>query len=330
MGAKGGTRTQSEPGAKGKIELVTLLAQLVAGDRDAKIEAEGRTGHEEAQPEAEVIVVAGHVEIVGPPVHEAGVIEESEPDRADDIEGVFRAEKAIGLTADGLIELIARGYLAELEAAEGRGTAQVPFVVVRDVVRIAEVLDDAAPGDQAQHLRLGLEDREELGTAELDAVVVVDLAAAERSTGKTGVHFDAIAGRGVDDLVARVALQLQAEAGRGIGPLQGPDDGGGARGDVLDVEDLVGVGKPAVPELEQVLAEVDLEAGLDLAVEGAVVLRAGAEDAEALAQLPLEEPGLLEGKDHFAGQRTELHAQAELLAVALEEGATVEKVEIRL
>ena len=57
MGGMGGVKpskeAESESGAKGKIELVALRGVLRALDRDAEVQAEGRTGDKEAQAEAE-------------------------------------------------------------------------------------------------------------------------------------------------------------------------------------------------------------------------------------------------------------------------------------
>ena len=65
-------------------------------------------------------------------------------------------------------------------------------------------------------------------------VVVVDLAAAQGAAGEAGVHLDAVARRRVDDLITRVALQLEADARGGVGSPQGPEEVGSARRAVRD------------------------------------------------------------------------------------------------
>src|SRR5688572_33420328 len=73
---RNGTRneTDSEPSAKGKIELVALLGDLVPGDRNTKVETERSTGNKEPQTEPEIIMIRLRIEIIGSAVDEARII----------------------------------------------------------------------------------------------------------------------------------------------------------------------------------------------------------------------------------------------------------------
>jgi hypothetical protein len=93
--------------------------------------------------------------------------------------------------------------VAVLEAAQVVGSAEEEFVVVGHILALAILLNDAAVRQQRQHLRLRFEHREILRAAKLIAVVI--LAAAKRAARHRRVKLDAIAARGVDDLVAGIA-----------------------------------------------------------------------------------------------------------------------------
>ena len=135
---------------------------------------------------------------------------------------------------------------------------------------------------------------------------------------------------GVDELVAGILGQAQAHPRVGGVARLGQDRERGAGGHVFDADDLVAVGQPAFEPVEEALAEVNFTTGADFRVKGAVEIRGLPENLEAKREFTLEKPRLLESEDNLAGPRADLEAQAELLAGALEEGAPVEQVEVRL
>ena len=104
----------------------------------------------------------------------------------------------------------------------------------------------------------------------------------------------------VDDLVARVAQDGEGNPRNLVVARQRLDGRVGAGGDVIDGDDLVGVGQRAFHQFKEAFAQVDRDAGIHLAVIGAVVVGTRAEDAEAERQLALEEPGLLERQHGLA------------------------------
>src|SRR5262245_30253533 len=126
-------------------------------------------------------MVCTWLEVVGPLVDEAGVVEDRETDGAYDIERVFRTEEAVGLATDWLAKFVARADLAKLETAQRCRAAEVPLVVVRHVARGAEIFNHAEAAEEREHLRLGFKHREELGAAKLEAVVVVDVTPAQQA-----------------------------------------------------------------------------------------------------------------------------------------------------
>src|SRR5262245_9834394 len=79
------TGTESEAGAKGKIELVTLLAVLGARNGETELQAQRRARHKQPQAEAKVVVIPRRIKVIGPAVDEPRVVKDREPDRADDI-----------------------------------------------------------------------------------------------------------------------------------------------------------------------------------------------------------------------------------------------------
>ena len=78
--------SKSEPRAKGKIELISLLILDRARDRNAEIQTKWCTGNKEPQAKAKVIVIGCRIEIVSPLVNEARVVKYRKTDRADDID----------------------------------------------------------------------------------------------------------------------------------------------------------------------------------------------------------------------------------------------------
>ena len=108
------------------------------------------------------------------------------------------------------------------------------------------------------------------------------------------------------------------------------DDGGGGRGHVADLDVLILVTQGGVDEFEQPLAQVDGGAEVHLVVIGAHVVDAGAEDAGLEVQRLLAQVRLLEADDGLVGELPDLEADAELLAVADEDRAGIEEVEVGL
>src|ERR1035438_9796707 len=299
------SQSELEARAKRKIELPALLVVVVSLDGNGVIQAQRRAGHHEPQADAVVVVVSPWVEVECGPVDEPDIVEDGGPDRVHDLPRALRREHAAGLAADRLPEDVARADLVELESAQGLGPAQVERVVIRQRLATAVVVDDAPVTDELEDLGLRVENLEVLRAVEFDLVEAV--GSSQRATRDRRRNVDAVPGGRTDELVARVADELEAEGGDVVQAHVALDDGRGRRAHVVDVNDLVLVGQDPLDEPEQRLAQVDEAAFLELLVVRADVRGLLPEQAEPEPEGLLEEIGLLEADDRLVGQRADRH-----------------------
>src|SRR5271166_1664174 len=325
---KRASQSDLEPRAKRKIELAPMLVVVVALYGNTVVKAQWRAGHLQPQPEPEVVVVSPWVEVECGCVDKTNVVENGGPDRVHDLDRVLGREHAVGLAADRLGEDVARADDVVLEPAQVLGAAEVERVVVRQRGEAAVVVHNAPVEDQLEHLLLEVEHLEVLRAVEFELVELV--GSAQRAARERRRDVDPVSGGRADDLVARVADDLEAEGGDVVQALVALDDGRRGRAHVVDVDDLVLVGEDALEEPEQGLAQVDEAALLELLVVRADVGGLLPEQAEAERERLLEQIGLLEADDRLVGHLAYRQLDAELLAVALEERAPVEQVEVRL